>query len=85
MLKQQIEGEQGHPQLAIDHLRDMLKEEVIRLATDEGLRGELGFRLYRYLTEVVSWEIVAGQYFQAYEMANAETRDGVPVDIPPEF
>ena len=27
MLKQQIEGEQGHPQLAIDHLRDTLKME----------------------------------------------------------
>jgi hypothetical protein len=27
MLRQQIEGEQGHPQLAIDHLRRTLEEE----------------------------------------------------------
>jgi hypothetical protein len=34
---------------------------------------------------VVSWEVVAGQYFDAYRLANAEVHKGKPVDIPPEF
>ena len=65
--------------------KQMLREKVIRLATDEGLRWELGHSLYRYLMSVVSWEVVAGQYFQAYRLANEEVREGRPVDIPPEF
>jgi ABC-type dipeptide/oligopeptide/nickel transport system permease component len=63
----------------------MLRENVLRLATDEGLRWELGSRLCRYLTEVVSWEVIAGQYFEADRAANAEGHAGVPIDIPPEF
>lgn len=65
--------------------RPMLREKVIRLATDEDLRWELGFRLYRYLMNEVSWEVIAGQYFEAYERANAEVYDGQKVNIPPEF
>ncbi len=65
--------------------KQMLREKVHLLATDEGLRWELGHRLYRYLLDVVSWEVVAGQYYQAYALANEEVHDGKPVDIPPEF
>jgi glycosyltransferase involved in cell wall biosynthesis len=65
--------------------KDMLREHIIRLATDEGLRWELGFRLYRYLMNVVSWEVIAGRYYEAYEAANAEVHEGVRIDIPPEF
>lgn len=65
--------------------RQTLREHILRLATDEGLRWELGFKLYRYLMNVVSWEVVAGQYYDAYEAARAELYDGVPIDIPPEF
>jgi len=65
--------------------KSMLREKIIRMATDEGLRWELGHNLYRYLTTTVSWEVVAGQYYNAYQMANAEVHDGVPVEIPPEF
>jgi len=65
--------------------KQMLREKVIRLAVDEPLRWELGFRLYRYLLEVVSWDIVSGQYFEAYELANNEVHRGIPVNIPPEF
>ncbi len=65
--------------------KEMLRENILRLATDEGLRWELGFKLYRYLMNVVSWEVVAGQYYQAYHAARAEVHDGVPIDIPPEF
>jgi len=65
--------------------RQMLRARVVRLATDEGLRWELGHNLYRYLMGVVSWEVIAGQYYEAYGLADAEARRGVPVDIPPEF
>ncbi len=65
--------------------RDMLRRQVVRLATDEGLRWNLGHRLYRYLMDVVSWEVIAGRYYEAYRAANAEVHDGVKVDIPPEF
>ncbi len=65
--------------------RRMLHENIVRLATDEGLRWELGFRLYRYLMDVVSWEVIAGQYYEAYRAANAEVHEGRPIDIPPEF
>jgi len=65
--------------------KQMLKDQVARLATDEGLRWELGHKLYRYLTEVVSWELIAGQYYEAYRAANAEVHEQVCIDIPPEF
>ncbi len=65
--------------------RDMLRSQIIRMASDEGLRWELGHKLYRYLMDVVDWEVVAGQYYEAYRMANAEVHEGVPVDIPPEW
>lgn len=65
--------------------KDMLREQIIRLACDEGLRWEFGHNLYEYLNNVVSWEIVAQQYYRAYEMANAEVHEDVPVEIPPEF
>ena len=65
--------------------KDMLREKIVRLACDEGLRWQLGHNLYEYLMSVASWDVVAGQYLQAYEMANAEVHEGVPVDIPPEF
>jgi hypothetical protein len=55
------------------------------MATYEGLRWELGHSLRNYLMNVVSWEVVAGQYFEAYRLANDEVHKGKPVDIPPEF
>jgi glycosyltransferase involved in cell wall biosynthesis len=65
--------------------RRMLRDSIIRLATDEGLRWELGHKLYRYLMDVVSWEVVAAQYFEAYEAARADVYEGKKIDIPPEF
>ena len=65
--------------------KQMLREKVIRMATYEGLRWELGHSLRNYLMNVVSWEVVAGQYFEAYRLANDEVHKGKPVDIPPEF
>jgi len=65
--------------------RTTLRRQMLRLATDEGLRWDLGYNLYHYLTEKVSWEVVAGQYAKAYELARASALDGVAVSIDPEF
>lgn len=65
--------------------KQMLKEKVIRLACDEDLRMLLGDNLKRYLDEVVSWEVVAKQYFQAYELARDSKRSGQPVVLDLEF
>lgn len=65
--------------------RRMLKDAVIRLACDEPLRMELGNRLKRYLDEVVSWDVVAGQYNEAYDIAREAVRTGQSPDLPKEF
>ncbi len=65
--------------------KSMLKEKVIQLACDERLRLTLGENLKRYLDEVVSWEVVARQYNQAYELARQATRSGRPVRLDLEF
>ncbi len=66
--------------------KEMLARHVVHLACDEGLRMQLGTNLRRYLDEVVSWEIVARQYDQAYELANhARKVPGRRVEIPEEF
>lgn len=65
--------------------KDMLKQKVIKMACDEKLRLELGENLKRYLDNVVSWEIVACQYNQAYELAREACRTGKPVVLEPEF
>jgi len=64
---------------------EMLKEKVLRLAGDEKLRIELGENLRRYLEEEVSWEVVAGQYNEAYHLAREARRTGAEVELPPEF
>jgi 1,2-diacylglycerol 3-alpha-glucosyltransferase len=65
--------------------RRQLHDQCVRLATDEGLRWELGHNLYRYLTEEVSWDVIAARYYEAYQAANAEVHEGAAIDIPPEF
>ena len=62
-----------------------LRKQVIRLATDELLRIQLGDHLKYYLDNVVSWEIVTRQYFEAYQLANDQKRKGKEILIPPEF
>ncbi len=63
--------------------KEMLKKKVIRLACDEKLRLELGENLKRYLDNVVSWEIVAKQYNEAYRLAreSCETKRPVVLDL----
>ena len=63
----------------------MLKDKIIRLACDEELRLELGNNLKRYLENVVSWEVVARQYGEAYRLANEAKQTGRRVEIDPEF
>ena len=65
--------------------KEMLREHVVRLACDEGLRMDLGNNLKRYLEEVVSWEVVARQYDEAYDRARAAVRTHQPVVLPLEF
>jgi len=65
--------------------KKMLRQAVIRLATDEELRLKLGSQLKTYLDEVVSWDIVAQQYNDAYEHARQAKLCGVAVDLPKEF
>ncbi|MCD6460036.1 glycosyltransferase [bacterium] len=62
-----------------------LKDGILRLATDEPLRFMLGGNLRKYLDNVVSWEVVAKKYNQAYQLADNEIRNNIPVSIPLEF
>jgi len=65
--------------------KDLLKRQVIELACDEGLRMEYGERLKRYLEEVVSWDVVAQQYNDAYKLARDAKTVGKPVRLPKEW
>ncbi|MCX7857109.1 MAG: hypothetical protein N2513_03880 [Deltaproteobacteria bacterium] len=65
--------------------KEMLKRKVIRLACDEKLRLELGENLKRYLENVVSWEIVARQYNEAYKLAIESCQTKRPVVLDLEF
>ncbi|MBT3199528.1 MAG: hypothetical protein HN350_06385 [Phycisphaerales bacterium] len=65
--------------------KDLLKRQVIELACNESLRLEYGERLKHYLETVVSWDVVAQQYNEAYEMARSAKRTGKPVLLPKEW
>jgi glycosyltransferase involved in cell wall biosynthesis len=63
----------------------MLRQKVIKLATDERLRMELGGNLKLYLDKVVCWEVVARQYNEAYKLVRQAARTGQPVVLELEF
>ncbi|GAH89156.1 unnamed protein product, partial [marine sediment metagenome] len=65
--------------------KQMLKDHVIRLASDEGLRMHLGENLKRYLDEEVSWDVVAEQYNEAYRLAHEAKSLGTCIQLPSEF
>ena len=65
--------------------KDMLRQHVIKLACDEDLRMRLGNNLKHYLENVVSWDIVAEQYDQAYDRARVACRTNEAVVLPLEF
>ncbi len=65
--------------------KEMLKRHVIELACNEAARMRMGDSLKSYLENVVSWDIVAGQYDQAYELARKAQESKRPVELPLEF
>ena len=65
--------------------KKMLREQVVRLACDESLRMELGWKLKQYLDTVVSWEVVAAQYYESYDLARTAAATGQKIVLPPEF
>ncbi|GAF73882.1 unnamed protein product, partial [marine sediment metagenome] len=65
--------------------KQMLRERVIEMACNEGLRMELGNNLKTYLDDVVSWDVVAGQYNEAYRLASQANQSGIPIELPKEF
>ena len=65
--------------------KQMLKEKVIRLACDKDLRKQLSENLKKYLKEVVSWEIIAKKYKDAYRFARLKKIAGKEIDFPPDF
>lgn len=65
--------------------REMLKQQVIELACNENLRMDLGTRLKDYLENVVSWDVVAGQYNEAYDLACTAKKNAQPVVLPMEW
>ena len=78
---QTLESEGG---LLFTRKRD-LRKRVIELACNEKLRMQLGGNLKRYLDEVVSWEVVAKQYDEAYALARRATSTGQRLRLPSEF
>jgi len=65
--------------------KKMLKEKIIKLACDEQLRFKLGDNLNKYLNEVVSWNIVAKQYNEAYKIASDWKRKKKKINLKTEF
>jgi glycosyltransferase involved in cell wall biosynthesis len=65
--------------------KEMLRRHVVTLACNEEARMRMGENLKRYLDEVVSWDVVAEQYNQAYQLAREAVRTGRPVLQPLEF
>ncbi len=65
--------------------KSMLKQQVVELACNEDARMRMGESLKQYLDDVVSWDIVAKQYQEAYELARKAQRTGKGVELEPEF
>jgi 1,2-diacylglycerol 3-alpha-glucosyltransferase len=65
--------------------KQMLKRKVVQLACDEKLRLKLGENLKKYLDSVVSWEVVARQYNEAYVLADKAAKSGRTISLPVEF
>ena len=65
--------------------KDMLRRHVVELACNEAARMRMGENLKQYLDTVVSWDVVAEQYNEAYALAAEATSSGKPVQLPLEF
>ncbi len=62
-----------------------LRRQVLRLASSERLRMELGNNLKRYLEGTVSWEVVTDQYLRAYKLGVSRRRAKRSIYVRPEF
>jgi len=65
--------------------KEMLRRKTIRLACSERLRMRMGNHLKQYLDQVVSWDVVAVQYNEAYALARSALRSGSQPELPLEF
>ncbi len=65
--------------------KEMLKRHVIELACNEAARMRMGESLKDYLDNTVSWEVVAQQYSEAYQLARKAQRTAKRVELPLEF
>ena len=65
--------------------KEMLRRQVIELACNEQARLKMGENLKNYLEQVVSWDVVAAQYNEAYELARSAVRTGKGAVLPLEF
>lgn len=65
--------------------KEMLRRKVIKLACDEELRLHMKANLSDYLRKYVSWEVVARQYNDAYELARSATEHSRRIELPLEF
>jgi len=65
--------------------KEMLRKHVVELACNEDARMRMGENLKTYLDKVVSWDVVAEQYNEAYELARHATQTGKIVQLPMEF
>ena len=81
LTEQTVESEGG----LLFSSKETLKKNVLRIATDENLRITMGNNLFKYLNEVVSWEIIARQYLEAYRLAAKKVREKRKIYIRPEF
>lgn len=65
--------------------KQMLRDNVVELACNEQLRKDFSKNLNQYLNDVVSWEVIACQYNQAYELADQAKSTGNKIELPLEF
>lgn len=65
--------------------KEMLRKQVIELATNEAARLKMGENLKTYLDQVVSWDVVAQQYNEAYEIARQANNSGKSAVLPLEW
>ena len=65
--------------------KQMLRDHVIELASNEDARMRMGNNLRKYLDTVVSWDIVAEQYKEAYRLARRAKKSKQLVSLPLEF
>lgn len=65
--------------------RNMLRKNIVKLASNQDLRNQLSENLENYLKNFVSWEVVADKYAEAYELASKAKKIGIKASISSEF